>query len=112
MSAPPATTSAPPPTCRPSALLADPSRERHHPGEPCAARVSGDGLRVATLNLWGLRATGTPADPCSPAVWADLDADLLTLQEVIVTEDYDQARDLLGGYGSSTRPAENPTGKV
>ena len=50
--------------------------------------------------------------PLLASGWADLDADLLTLQEVIVTEDYDQARDLLGGYRLVHQTSREPDGKV
>ena len=54
------------------------------------------GLRLATLNMWGARGDWNARRPVLSAGLADLAPDLLTLQEVIVTADYDQARDFLG----------------
>jgi len=54
------------------------------------------GLRLATLNMWGVRGDWNARRPVLSAGLADLAPDLLTLQEVIVTADYDQARDVLG----------------
>lgn len=57
------------------------------------------GLRIASLNMWGTRGDW----PARRATFAEgfqrLAPDLLTLQETILTDPYDQARDLLGeGY--------------
>jgi endonuclease/exonuclease/phosphatase family metal-dependent hydrolase len=56
----------------------------------------GAGLRIATLNTWGTRGDW----PARRAVLADefrrIDADVLTLQETILTGDHDQAREVLG----------------
>jgi endonuclease/exonuclease/phosphatase family metal-dependent hydrolase len=56
-------------------------------------------VRVATLNVFGLR-EGWPARRAVLAAgFAELGADLVALQEVIATEGYDQVRDVLGdGY--------------
>lgn len=53
-------------------------------------------LRVATLNLFGIRADWTKRRDVLRAGFAALKPDLVSLQEVIKTSDYDQARDVLG----------------
>ncbi|HEX3592306.1 MAG TPA: endonuclease/exonuclease/phosphatase family protein [Pseudonocardiaceae bacterium] len=53
-------------------------------------------LRVATLNAWGVRGDWPGRGQKLVAGFAALDADLITVQEVIVTEDFDQVREMLG----------------
>lgn len=52
-------------------------------------------LRVATLNAWGTRGDWPNRRSILSRGLAGLEADLLTLQEVIVTDRYDQAADVL-----------------
>lgn len=53
-------------------------------------------IRVATLNLFGVRADWTRRRDVVRSEFADLKPDLVSLQEVIKTPDYDQAHDVLG----------------
>lgn len=53
-------------------------------------------IRVATLNLFGVRADWPQRRDVMRAGFAELNADLVSLQEVIKTADYDQARNVLG----------------
>ncbi|SDS58708.1 endonuclease/exonuclease/phosphatase family protein [Actinopolymorpha singaporensis] len=53
-------------------------------------------LRLATLNVWGTRGDWPPRRERLAAGFAELAPDLLTLQETIVTDTYDQVRDVLG----------------
>jgi endonuclease/exonuclease/phosphatase family metal-dependent hydrolase len=56
-------------------------------------------VRVVTLNAWGTRGDWDARRPPMREAFAELSADLITLQEIIVTDDYDQAREILGdGY--------------
>jgi endonuclease/exonuclease/phosphatase family metal-dependent hydrolase len=58
-----------------------------------------DGLRIATLNVWGVRGDRDRRREALAAGFADLDADLITLQETIVTPGYDQTHEFLpAGY--------------
>jgi endonuclease/exonuclease/phosphatase family metal-dependent hydrolase len=52
-------------------------------------------VRLATLNIWGTRGDWDRRRPLLRDGLAALDADLVTLQETIVTGDYDQAADVL-----------------
>ena len=53
-------------------------------------------MRVLTLNLWGRRGDwGARRTVIAEAV-RELQPDLVALQEAVVTEEYDQAADLLG----------------
>jgi hypothetical protein len=56
----------------------------------------GDRIRVATLNLFGVRADWPRRREVLRAGFAELSPDLVSLQEAIKTTDYDQARDVLG----------------
>lgn len=61
--------------------------------------LSPEHLRLATLNVWGTRGDWQPRRERLAAGFAELAPDLLTLQETIVTDTYDQVRDVLGdGY--------------
>jgi endonuclease/exonuclease/phosphatase family metal-dependent hydrolase len=53
-------------------------------------------LRLTTLNTWGTRGEWTVRRPVLTRAFAELSADLVTLQETIVTDDFDQAREILG----------------
>jgi endonuclease/exonuclease/phosphatase family metal-dependent hydrolase len=53
-------------------------------------------LRLATLNTWGTRGDWAARRPVMADQFRMLDADVLTLQETILTDGYDQARDVLG----------------
>lgn len=60
---------------------------------------SGDGLRVATLNLWGLRGDWRRRRSALRTAYRDAAPDLVAFQECVRTDAYDQARDVLGdGY--------------
>jgi endonuclease/exonuclease/phosphatase family metal-dependent hydrolase len=52
-------------------------------------------FRVATLNIWGPGADWPSRRERLRAGLAALSADVVTLQEVLVTADYDQARDII-----------------
>jgi endonuclease/exonuclease/phosphatase family metal-dependent hydrolase len=58
--------------------------------------ATGRDLRIATLNAWGTRGDWAHRRDVLADGFAALRPDLVTLQETIVTADYDQARDLLG----------------
>lgn len=53
-------------------------------------------IRVATLNLFGRRADWDARRSVVRFGFAELKPDLVSLQEVIKTSDYDQAADVLG----------------
>src|SRR5215211_7535353 len=56
-------------------------------------------LRVATLNIWGRGRDWTARRPVMAGGFEALSPDLVTLQEVVVSDAGDQARDALGdGY--------------
>jgi endonuclease/exonuclease/phosphatase family metal-dependent hydrolase len=57
--------------------------------------VGDRGIRVATLNLFGLRANWNERRTVVKSGLADLNPDLMSFQEVITTADYDQVRDVL-----------------
>jgi endonuclease/exonuclease/phosphatase family metal-dependent hydrolase len=54
-------------------------------------------VRVLTLNLWGRRGEWEQRRGAIKAGIDALEPDLVAFQEAIVLDDYDQARDLLGG---------------
>jgi endonuclease/exonuclease/phosphatase family metal-dependent hydrolase len=62
--------------------------------------------RVATLNAWGIRGDWPARRERLRGGFADLAADLVTLQEVVVADGYDQARDILGGDYQLVHQAE------
>lgn len=53
-------------------------------------------MRVLTLNLWGRRGEWEQRRAVLAGALAELRPDLVAFQEAVVTEDYDQAADLLG----------------
>lgn len=55
-----------------------------------------NGLRVATLNVWATHGDWGPRRRVLADGFRDLAPDLVTLQESVRTDGYDQARDLLG----------------
>lgn len=56
-------------------------------------------MRFVTLNTWGMRGDWASRLPVFREGFAALDADIVTLQETILTEHVDQAADMLGpGY--------------
>lgn len=58
-----------------------------------------DILRVATLNVWGVRGDWPRRRDMLRTGFRDVAADIVAVQESIVTDDYDQVRDVLGdGY--------------
>lgn len=73
------------------------------------------GLRLATLNTWGTRGDWAVRQPVLAAGFTELAPDLVTLQETILTNDYDQARDVLkAGYQlvHQVKPTASQTGKA
>lgn len=69
-------------------------------------------FRVATLNLWGVRGDWPARRRVLRRTFADLDADLLLLQETIVRPGYDQVEDLLGdGYHRVHQSTRDPDGQ-
>src|SRR3954468_15312444 len=63
-------------------------------------------MRLVTLNTWGTRGDWPRRREAMRAGFAALDADVITLQETIVTDRFDQARELLGdGYELVHQPA-------
>jgi endonuclease/exonuclease/phosphatase family metal-dependent hydrolase len=56
-------------------------------------------MRVATLNMWGVRGAWAARRAVLQNGFHELSPDLVTFQEAITTAEYDQARDVLGlGY--------------
>ena len=56
-------------------------------------------MRLATLNVWGMRGDWDARLPLFQKGFQELDADVLTLQETIFTGDVDQVTEMLGpGY--------------
>jgi exonuclease III len=53
-------------------------------------------LRVATLNAWGMRGDWAARLPVFQQGFRELDADIVTLQETILSEQADQAAEMLG----------------
>jgi endonuclease/exonuclease/phosphatase family metal-dependent hydrolase len=54
-------------------------------------------MRVLTMNVWGVRGDWPGRRAALRAELRELDPDVLSLQETIATDDYDQVKDLLGG---------------
>lgn len=54
-------------------------------------------MRIATLNTWGVRGRSDERLRAMSAEFARLDADVVVLQETILTADLDQAKLVLGG---------------
>jgi endonuclease/exonuclease/phosphatase family metal-dependent hydrolase len=53
-------------------------------------------MRVVTLNTWGMRGDWTARLPVFRQGFRELDADIVTLQETILTGEVDQAAEMLG----------------
>jgi endonuclease/exonuclease/phosphatase family metal-dependent hydrolase len=69
-------------------------------------------VRLATLNTWGTRGGWDVRRATLSHGFAELGADLLTLQETVVTDDYDQAREMLGeGYHLVHQADREPDGQ-
>ncbi len=69
-------------------------------------------VRLATLNAWGTRGDWDARRPQLAGGLAELTPDLVTLQETIVTDAYDQARDVLGdGYHLVHQADREPDGQ-
>jgi endonuclease/exonuclease/phosphatase family metal-dependent hydrolase len=69
-------------------------------------------LRIATLNTWGTRGDWEARRPTLQRGFQALSPDLITLQETIVTDGYDQAREILGdGYHLIHQSAREPDGQ-
>lgn len=78
-------------------LSADPAGH-DHPADSTEHMASADSprsVRIATLNTWGMRGNWTERRRVLSDGLLALDADLLTLQETIVDNGYDQAADVL-----------------
>jgi endonuclease/exonuclease/phosphatase family metal-dependent hydrolase len=72
----------------------------------------GDSLRVVTLNVWGIRGDWPARRAVLAAGFTQLRPDLVTLQETVVTDHYDQALDVLGdGYHLAHSAAREPDGQ-
>jgi hypothetical protein len=63
---------------------------------PAGSLPSQQGVRVATLNLWGRAGAWTDRRSVLIDGFRDLRADLVAFQESIKTDGYDQVADLLG----------------
>jgi len=69
-------------------------------------------LRLATLNVWGTRGDWSSRRPVLADEFTRLAPDLVTLQETMVTDDYDQAGDILGpGYRLVHQAGREPDGQ-
>ena len=79
--------------------LPDPAASRDGPADNTRRMASSAGspraVRIATLNTWGTRGNWTERRRVLSDGLLALDADLLTLQETIVDDGYDQAADVL-----------------
>ena len=61
------------------------------------AKVRGmDGVRVATLNLWGRHGAWDERRSVLVDGFRELQPDVVAFQEAITTDEYDQVVDLLG----------------
>jgi endonuclease/exonuclease/phosphatase family metal-dependent hydrolase len=69
-------------------------------------------VRLATLNTWGTRGDWDARRSILSRGFAELGADLVTLQETIVTDGSDQAREILGdGYHLVHQTKREPDGQ-
>lgn len=69
-------------------------------------------MRVVTLNTWGMRADWESRLPVLKEGFAELDADVVVLQETIHTADVDQAAAILGpGYHLAQQQDREPDGQ-
>jgi endonuclease/exonuclease/phosphatase family metal-dependent hydrolase len=69
-------------------------------------------MRVATANIWGLGGDWDRRRAVLAAEFATMAPDLVTLQETIVTDAYDQVRDVLGdGFEVVHQQAREPDGQ-
>ncbi|MEU8610600.1 endonuclease/exonuclease/phosphatase family protein [Actinoplanes sp. NPDC048791] len=69
-------------------------------------------LRIATLNTWGTRGDWKARRPILQRGFEALSPDLITLQETIVTDGYDQAREILSlAYHLIHQSAREPDGQ-
>lgn len=69
-------------------------------------------MRVATLNTWGMRGDWERRRAAMREGFTVLGADIVLLQETILTKDYDQARDVLGdGYELVQQRDREPDGQ-
>jgi exonuclease III len=69
-------------------------------------------MRLTTLNTWGIRGAWHARRPTLRRGFEELSPDLITLQETIVTDDYDQSREILGdGYHLIHQTNRDPDGQ-
>jgi len=74
--------------------------------------ASADELRVATHNIWGVRGDWDARKAVLRDGLRELDPDIIAFQETIVTDEYDQVRDLLGDdYHVFHQAAREPDGQ-
>lgn len=69
-------------------------------------------MRLATLNTWGTRGDWDARLPVLREGFSALDADIIVLQETILTNDFDQAAEMLGpGYQLAQQLEREPDGQ-
>jgi endonuclease/exonuclease/phosphatase family metal-dependent hydrolase len=69
-------------------------------------------MRLVTMNIWGVRGDWKARREVLADGLRNIDPDLLTLQETIVRDDYDQVRDLLGDrYQLAHQVSREPDGQ-
>jgi endonuclease/exonuclease/phosphatase family metal-dependent hydrolase len=76
-----------------------------------AAAAPGNVLRVATLNLWGLRGDWPARRSVIAAGLAELNPDLVALQESVVTEERDQVAEILPSHHLVHQRRREPDGQ-
>ena len=87
-------------------------RSGKHDAMTEASGNTATGARLATLNCWGTRGNWDARQPVLTAGFAGSAADILTLQETMVTDGYDQARETLGdGYHLVHQRDREPDGQ-
>jgi endonuclease/exonuclease/phosphatase family metal-dependent hydrolase len=82
------------------------------PGPSATRTPPAPDLRVATLNLWGVRGEWKERRSVIADGFRELRPDLIAFQEAIVTVEYDQVVDLLGpGFHVAHQQAREPDGQ-
>lgn len=77
-----------------------------------AAPGDDGGMRIATLNTWGTRGDWEARLPILRAEFERIDADILTLQETVLTADLDQTALMLDGSYHLAQQSERETGRT